>query len=177
METFREVFLQTDLNTLSATLKLIDLLSQGVCLLEPQQRMYIEAFHFIREKSGFNTGELYPLNHMVWTRASFAIGQPTPMLPDLREDLEAMDQIKFFDYMWNLPLSDMIDELRDKATKWNPVMPDMSLQMNEDKAANASDYCSFYELFLIELRGIIDCHIPAFSKFCSRSMRETMESI
>ena len=162
-ETFREVFLQSDSNTLKETLRLIDQLSLGTCLLGPHERMHREAFHFIRRISGINAGELHPLNHLVWTRTSFAIGHPTPMMTNMDEESEFAIQTNFFDYMWKRSLSDMVDVMGDNITKWDAAMPDMSKQMNEGKSANYGDYRSFQDLFLIELRGVLECHKSDFS--------------
>ena len=161
-ETFREVFLQNDLNTLTTTLRLIDQLSRGVCLLDPDERMHAEAYHFVRKSLKIHLSDLSPLNHTVWTRAAYVLGMIVPTHPGMDETLELELQKAFFDEMWTRSFEDMINVLGERATQWAPRMPDMSAQMTADKLSHVDDYSSFQQLFLIELRGGLDSYHSCF---------------
>ena len=51
VDIFAEIFKQSDPKTLAATVTLIDDLSRGVSILEFGERLRLEAYHFIREKT------------------------------------------------------------------------------------------------------------------------------
>lgn len=161
-EIFREVFLQSDIRTLTATVELIDQLSQGVCLLEHEQRVHTEAFHFVRQTT-LGSDALHPLENMVWTRAAYVLGKVAPTLDTVDAATQLAIQKAFFDQMWALSLTDILDQLSESAASWSPTMPDTSQQLNDGKFASVGDYNSFKQLLLIELRGVLDCYRDAFA--------------
>jgi hypothetical protein len=163
-EIFREVFGQSDIRTLTATVELIDQLSQGICLVEHEQRVHTEAFHFLRQTT-LGSDALHPLENMVWTRAAYVLGKVTPTFDSVSVDgaTQLANQKAFFDHMWGLSLSDILAELGESAATWTPTMPDLSQQLNEGKFANVGDYKSFKQLLLIELRGVLDCYQDVFA--------------
>lgn len=161
-EIFREVFLQSDIRTLTVTVELIDQLSLGVCLLEHEQRVHTEAFHFVRQTT-LGSDALHPLENMVWTRAAYVLGKVAPTLDSVDAATQLAIQKAFFDQMWSLSLTDILDQLNQDAAMWSPTMPDTSQKLNDGKFANVGDYKSFKQLLLIELRGVLDCYHDAFA--------------
>lgn len=161
-EIFREAFLQSDIRTLTATVELIDQLSHGVCLLEHEQRVHTEAFHFVRQCSS-SAESLHPLENMVWTRAAYVLGKVSPTLDTVDPSIELAIQKAFFDQMWACTLKDILDQFGESAASWSPTMPDIAPKLNDGKFANTEDYNSFKQLFLIELRGVLDCFHATFA--------------
>ena len=100
---------------------------------------------------------------MVWTRAAYVLGKVSPTFPEADAATQLAIQKAFFDHMWTLSLSDMLDQLGESGETWSPSMPDASQQLNDGKFANISDYDSFQQLLLIELRGVLDCYHDAFA--------------
>ena len=161
-EIFREVFRQSDICTLTATVELIDQLSQGVCLLEHTEQVRAEAYHFVRQTT-LGTAALHPLENMVWTRAAYVLGKVAPMFDGVDAATQLAIQKAFFDQMWVLTLSEILDQLGNHVVTWKPSMLDASKQMNDGKFANVRDYNSFKQLLLIELRGVLDCYHETFA--------------
>jgi len=160
-DTFMEVFKQTDSTTRRVTVQIIDELSKGIGLLQPEERVKLEILHFVREKTqGANS--VHRLDELVWTKVGYVLGFSTPTLDELSPDLNRAMQKAFLDQMWSITLTDMLDILGSNAESV-PRFKDISELQNRGKSENLSDYRSFKQLFLIELAGVIEDHKSTFS--------------
>ena len=163
---FHEIFRQSDISTLATSVELIDQLSHGICCIEHLERVNIEARHFLTQiTKGSNA--VHPLERLVWTKAAFVLGHCSPRLDGVDDATNAAIQKAFLDQLWSLKLSDLMEQMGDKAASWSRAMPDISQPLNEGKFANMDDYVSFNELFLIELRGILDACKPGFAEMAN----------
>lgn len=164
VDTFAEVFKQSDPATLRATTDLIDDLSMGVTILEHRERVELEAFHFIREKSK-GTGTVRPIDDLVWTKTAYVLGFVTPSFYKLPVELNTALQKSFVDQMWVTTLGQMLSQdeanTKDRQESWFPT--EITNQLNLGKSASTHEYSSFKQLFLNELAGILDAHKPMFS--------------
>ena len=162
-EIFLEIFRQSDPTTLAASVRLIDQLSHGICLLNEHERIGTETGHFFRTYSG-GTDKIYPLKHLVWTKVAYVFGLVTPNYTneDLKsQGLDVALQKVFFDEMWQTDLSDFLVVSNGKLRM--PDMPDISGSLNDGKLSNLQEYTSFHDLFLIELKGVLDICRPIFA--------------
>ncbi len=153
-DTFIEVFKQTDSITRRATVEIIDELSKGIGLLQPEERIKLELLHFVREKTqGANS--VHRLDELSWTKVGNVLGFSTPGLDELSAELNRAMQKAFLDQMWSITLTDMLEILGSDAASV-PRFNDISDLQNRVKFDNLSDYSSFKQLLLIELAGVLE---------------------
>ena len=152
-DSFAEIFMQSDPDTLSATIRLVDQLSGAVCLRDIFTRMDAELWHFLtRHKSG-NDAAL-DRNQLIWTKCGYVLGYVAPQYKYFtREQSDAIEKA-FFDQMWNASFADILQYLGCRP-EWKPI-PDSADKYNQGKFANANAFSSFKQLFMIELAGILD---------------------
>lgn len=160
-DTFMEVFKQTDSITRRVTVQVIDELSKGVGLLQPEERIQLELLHLVREKTR-GAESVHRLDELAWTKVAYVLGFSTPALDDLPAALERAMQKAFLDQMWTITLTDMLDILGSNAASV-PRFKDTSDLQNRGKLDNLSDYSSFKQLFLIELASVLEVYKSTLS--------------
>jgi len=147
---FYEITKQLDRNTLSASITLIDKLSQGVSLLSQSERMQAEILHFFHRYS-YEAKDLYPLNSLVWTKICYSIGTHFPYNTAFPPDDELLIQKSFFDQMWNTTLSELCELIGYDVVNNVPRMPDLSHLLNEDAGIEREKNLRFKEVFIDEI--------------------------
>jgi len=161
LDTFVEMFHQTDPKTLSVTAQLVDDLSMGVAMLTLDERIRLEVFHFVREKT-IGAGSVYSPNELVWTKMANVWGFMMPSCDVFPADLDTVMQKAFVDQMWSITLADMLDQLGPKAVSSIPRFNDIAPKLNQGKFAHLDDCSSFKQLFFSELAGILEEYKPVF---------------
>jgi len=156
--TFAEIFRQTDPQTLRVTVEIVDKLCQGIAILDPEERVRLELFHFVRQRTHHREA-LHSLDELVWTKVAYMLGFTSPTIDTLPPDIDTALQKAFVDQMWSLSLTDMLDVLGTNATLM-PRLHDYSEKLNHGKFAHLQDHSSFTDLFLAELRGTLDIFKP-----------------
>jgi hypothetical protein len=161
-EIFREVFGQSDSTTLTITLKLIDQFSKQICLLDDHTRIEVEIFHFMRSVTQ-SVETLHPLNHMVWTKAPYALGHVLPVPTNEKFKSNGFDlvvQKAFFDQLWQTSLTEMMEISGGKFRL--PPPSDIAPDLNDGKFSHTHEFKSFRDLYLTEVQGTLDACRPAF---------------
>lgn len=158
---FTEVLNQSDEETLSETISLIDLLSRGISILSEQERIGFETLYFI-QRTIRGEDSVHSPDALVWTKLAYVLGtvHPTSTLFSPQEEL--VIQKAFFDQMWTISLSQMIDIMGKEAISKMPRLNDLSSVLNEGKIRYAHENNSFKQLFLSELAGALDLCVPIF---------------
>lgn len=136
-----------------ATAALIDELSLGVSLMPPRTIVGTEIHSFMLKS--LQKGELYPMQELVWTKVAYVLGNQYPVIKELPADDLYRLQVSFFDYLWEAPLSKMVEMIGD-APRPNDDFRRLSEQMNRDCATFAHELKSFEGTYDIELRGAVD---------------------
>jgi predicted nucleic acid-binding protein len=153
-----EIFRQADSKTLSVTVETVDKLSNGIAMLDNEERVRLELFHFVRQLSNGESA-LHSLDDLVWTKVAYVLGFSSPTLDILPEDVDIAVQKAFIDQMWGLSFADMLEVLGNNAASM-PQMHDYSENLNRGKFAHLEDHSSFSDLFLVELVGVLDAYEP-----------------
>lgn len=143
---FYEITKQVDENTLSASLELIDRLSQGVSLLSQAERIQSEILHFFHRYT-YDPEDLHPLENLVWTKICYSIGTHLPHNTAFPPGDELLIQKSFFDQVWNATLSELCELIGYDAVNNVPRMPDLSCLLNEDAEAERKKNLKFKEIF------------------------------
>lgn len=113
-DTFLEVLKQTDNATRRVTVQLIDQLSRGICLLEPDERIKLEVLHLVRAKTrGDNS--VHTMEELVWTKVAYILGFTSPELDGISAEVACSIEKALVDQMCIITLTDMLDLLGSKA--------------------------------------------------------------
>lgn len=150
---FVEVMKQTDATSRSATIALIDELSLGVTLVSEQDRAEMEVRYFVRACAG--RPQSPPLDEAVWSKLAYIMGMVHPHNTPFDMSTELAIQKAFFDYMWTLPMSRLVDAVSDveiPGQDWT----ELSNKLNIGNAAHAASLRSYRQTYKTEVRGIVD---------------------
>jgi len=147
---FVELLKQEDINTRRATAKIIDQLSLGVTLATEELRVGTELAHFL-----YSYGEaksLYPLNWLVWSKLSYALGVVHPTQTVFEQPQELLIQKSFFDHMWDMSLTEIVDTLGGSippAVNFDNV----AKKLNRGNCAHSDKIRSFKQAYASEIYG------------------------
>lgn len=165
-DVFLEVIRQSDPNTLSETVKLIDLLSANVSMISLEERLSLEYKHFIEHISDEG---LYECSALAWTKLVYTLGFVTP---EIQGEAGELIQKKFIDHMWSIPMSKVIDILQ-KSGDVSPITMRFDAEnLNSGKFSHTHQNNSFKKMFLSELAGALEVYEGVFLD----SIREMFES-
>lgn len=153
---FLELMKQSDPTTRRATAELIDELSCGVALSTEPERVATEVAHFFHASAG---RDVFPLEHLVWTKVPHVLGIQLPVPTAFPEDEQIVIQKAFFDHLWDIPLSTMIETI---GSAWPHASPfsDLANRLNRDNAAHASSMKSFARVYRDEINGALELAAP-----------------
>lgn len=153
--TFAEVLKQSDERTRIATTKIIDELSLGVSLVPFEQRVAMELRTFIYGQCR-DLGAPEPLR-LPWTKLSYVLGVMHPHGTAFDAGTELAIQKAFFDHMWSLSLSQMVDTLGGKMMPPDRH-PHLAEQLNAGNAKHAGELRSFQQTYAIEAQGAAEVY-------------------
>lgn len=153
---FLELMKQSDTVTRSATAKLIDELSFGITLCTEEGRVATEVAHFLHT----NTGQsVYPLEHLVWTKVPYVLGVQHPVSAAFGEDERLILQKAFFDHLWEVPLSTMVQTIGNGWTLAS-TFADIADRVNRDNKVHAPAMKSFAQVYRDEINGVLELAAP-----------------
>jgi hypothetical protein len=156
--TFLELMKQADPRSRQSTGSLIDELSQGVALVNEQQRINTEISYFLHRKG--TTESLHPLEHLVWCKLSYILGFVHPTKTAFDAATELAVQKAFFDHMWTIPLTGVIKRL-DIAQLGDAVEFDvLARRLNQSNALHSGSLRSYKQTYCAEIRGLVDLCAP-----------------
>jgi hypothetical protein len=154
-----ELLNQSDAKTRSATAAMIDELSDDCTIQPPNEVFRRELFHFVTKFTSLGK-PLLDVAHMVWTKASFVLGDVFLSLdgsgitePRSTAFRKAMD-----DALWATKLSEMIQALPPNDTTEKPIAEKLAATLTDQKFIHKKDGDTFDKLFLDEIDGIMDVY-------------------
>lgn len=158
---FLELLKQQDLSTRRATAELIDELSHGVTLVPFDQRV---AQELVGVFSNCSQGavEYHEVQELVWSKLSYVLGVIHPTSTFFEADEELAVQKAFFDYMWQLPLVEILEYLEDHDTVIDDPFQATADRLNALNQQHSSEVRSFKQVYIDEFRGGLSLfmHIP-----------------
>ena len=167
---FLELMKQTDPATRRATAQLIDNLSLGVTLSPGPTRTATEVAHFLHASAGH---QVHPLEHLAWTKVPYVLGVQHPVHPAFPEDEQLAIQKAFFDHLWEVPLTTMVDTI---GSAW-PVgsqYADLAERLNRDNAAHAASMKSFAQVYRDEINGVLELAAPIAAEVLTGMARKAL---
>jgi hypothetical protein len=153
---FLELMKQSDPATRGATAELIDELSCGITLSPEPTRVATEVAHLLHANTGHS---VHPLEHLVWTKVPYVLGVQHPVASAFPEDEQLIIQKAFFDHLWGISLSTMVETI---GSAWPPASPfvDIADRLNRDNAAHAPNMKSFVQVYRDEINGVLELAAP-----------------
>lgn len=154
--TFGELLKQSDPKTRKATASLIDELSLGVAITPFELRVGTEIAHFIHAVNS-SPDDMLPLKHLVWSKLAYVLGYLHPTRTGLDKETEVALQKGFFDHMWTISMSEMIERIGDAMPPSDFANFEvLAERLNEENAKHAGEIRSFEQAYLAEIHGAID---------------------
>lgn len=141
--------------TREATARLIDELSLGLCVANPERLLSNEIVHWIGSELA-KMSDLYSLTQMAWSRPFFIV---VDFSPPHRGELESeLVFHRFIDDVWCKTLTDVVTGIHAR-TQAYPVS-DWSTKsaeiINHDEPEHTPEGMSFDQLYLDEMNGVLD---------------------
>lgn len=153
--TFVEVMKQANTPTRRiATAQLIDELSLGVSLTTGRARIGTEIARFFYSCN--NERNLYAMQELVWTKLSYALGYVHPSLPNLDKATEFALQKSFFDKMWGISLSEMVETMGDVGLPFRNEIRQSASNIDADIKAHMPTLKSYQRTYRDEIVGGLD---------------------
>lgn len=156
-----ELLTQSDAKTRTATVGLMDLLSEGITIASFPERINSEILYWIRGYT-FNEESLHPVGQLIWTRASHFFGHIFPSETALSQEDEKAVQKAFFDTMGSMSLTEVFETIGHNNIASLEKPPTIFINLNEGKFNNLVSGTSFKDLLLDEVRGCVDACWPHF---------------
>lgn len=151
--TFIELFKQRDQSTRRATAALMDELSKGVSLIDPERRTMTEVGHFIYQVA--TPRDLYELDEIVWGKVGYVLGPLHPVIEGLSPELQFRLQRECFDALWDLSLVSIAEKLGEELLP-DSSFDDLAHRLNSGNVEHAADLKSFQDTYRAEARGAAD---------------------
>ena len=153
--TLDELMKHASTETRLATTKLIDELSRGFCVANPERLLSNEIVHWIAGQLAKKT-ELYPLTQLAWARPFFIV---VDFSPPRGADLESnLVFHRFVDEIWSKTLTDVVAGIHAR-TEAYPII-DWSQRsaelINEEEPSQTPEGVPFQKLYLDEMNGVLD---------------------
>jgi hypothetical protein len=148
-----ELMKQQDQRSRIHTAQLIDDLSSGVSLIAFDARAATELAHFVNSYM-YPSDSLYPLRHLIWLKASYALGIAHPSPKGLDEETQLALQKAFFDEIWSMSVTDVVKTVGQAPAPDTPDLSDLAAALNANNAAHAQEIRSFAQAYLAEARGV-----------------------
>ncbi|RZO86380.1 MAG: hypothetical protein EVA65_05500 [Oceanococcus sp.] len=150
--TFIELLKQDCPNTRRSTADLIDHLSRGVSFVPYPDRVRQELCHSYYYFSGVE--DLVPIEHCVWTKLPYVLGEHHPTNTPFPEGEELIIQKAFFDHLWGVSLVDMIDSADLNSlpeNNWDATAE----RLNKANSEHRRELRSFPHAYRIEFEGTL----------------------
>ena len=135
-----------------ATAEVIDLLCGGVALLAPPDRLFLEVLRFVQACPASSPFPVAPADE-VWTAPAFVYGHEG--VPTLPEDLPGADQLNAT-LMEEYAAFGYRDIVRSGGLSPFAFKMKSAASLNETKAAARERFKTFRDLYLAEVRGVLD---------------------
>lgn len=157
-----EVYKQSDPTTRLATARLIDELSLNISLQSEPERLATELFHGIQAIRQ-NAPLQEPLNRLVWTCSSFAVGHSTPSYTAYDPATELALQKSCLDALSRLGFAHQILGAEDayQPGDFNEEWIDLADRLNSLNAENAKEFKPRKQIEKEEFSSALEAYLPA----------------
>lgn len=148
-----ELLRQEDPVTRRATAQLVDELSLGVSILTEESRVATELAHFLTAEGA--KASVHPLDHLIWTKACFAMGFSYPHFPNIPSEQMHAIQFGVIDRMWEGLLVDAVDGWKPESADAYPF-EGIADRLNVSSKAHGHEIRSYPQALVNEFAGGLD---------------------
>jgi hypothetical protein len=152
--TWFELDRQTDSRTRIATARLIDELSRGVGIESPDERFRIELLNFMVSSVAPHLN-LIPPKQLVWTKASYLLGNHDPFSRAFDPDDMVAFQKAWFDMYWEVPLAEIFARL-DPGPSGKSMWEAVAREQTQGKIDYPATGRSFKDILMDEIHGVVE---------------------
>lgn len=160
---------QTDPETRSASLSLMERLSQNVCLVQPRSRTYLEACYLLyRNRGGVWEGAPEP-KELVWTRPFAVFGLVEGDSPLWSQDARDFIQVGVERQLWGVTLQQAFGRAAAMPAELLPRTARDPAAINEGIRSHAHQLHSFTRTLAMETAGGLDAErdvLTAAWRYC-----------
>lgn len=137
-----------------ATARLIDELSLGVSSTDPQTLLATET-HRLLSAALHGQEAVHPMQELIWTKVAYALGDMHPTFDGLPPGDQLELQKRTFDYLWKIPLSELVAGMDDGA-ELRRDYAELTKDTNARNKEHRDDLRSYENAYDVELRGIVE---------------------
>lgn len=168
---FSELLYQSDRATRSATAQMIDEFSDGCSIQPPEELFKRELTHFFTRNTNSST-DLHDVVEMVWTKASFVLGdsfvRPSDAFP---KNVAAALAKAFDDFLWSVSLENMVETLPTTDGIEQQRNVQLASILTDGKFTHQESGDSFQSLFQHEIAGLLDGVRPILADYMLHKAR------
>ena len=152
---FKEILRQSDEDSLTHTVKIIDELSQGIIICNEYERFSLELFNFFYDSLKIEID--ISLKDNFWCKGiNHIFGIQIPYNPNFTDKENYMIQKEYFNIIQEYTFFDFVNILgMDKLKVFRDSKTDTDW-FDKNKQNNFNKYKTFYDLYMIEIAGSID---------------------
>jgi hypothetical protein len=142
-----------------ATAHVIDELSAGVVMVSPPDRLFLEVLRLVQAILARKTFPQAPRDE-VWTKPAFLVGhgelKSSTLKPDDLARINALLRTK----LWEMGFTEVLEQLGDDLTVSFDRAERVASDLNERKVEAREGFASFRDVYLAEVRGVLDASAP-----------------
>lgn len=156
--TLEEIMKHASADARESTASLMDELSGGFCLANPDRLLDNEIDHWIVQDLAKKTPPFSP-TQLAWTRPFFLFLDYEPPRPPVADaESAAKLQTGFIDDVWTMPLHRVVSGIHRRPESFRALeWPQQAAALiNHDAPKHASENDSLQEFFLSELNGVLE---------------------
>lgn len=155
LTTFVELYKQRLPEKRRVTAEIIDELSGGVVIISPPERCLLEALRMIQAILAQAPLPSAPRDE-IWTKAAYFIGHGELKAPKMApSDLDRLNSL-MRDKLWDMGFAELMDRLGPDFITSFETLERTAQQLNSAKPEARSEFTSFRQTYLAEVRGILD---------------------
>lgn len=159
--TFSELYKQRLPEKRDVTASLIDELSQGVVLLSPPERVFLEVLRFFQSSAAGPPFPEAPRDE-IWTKPAYLLGHGELHIKALDPEVLAELSRLFNRHLWSLGLKDVVSQLGEEQP---PAIraAEIVKKLNEEKFAARKQFTSSKQVYYSEVVGVLDVFSESLS--------------
>lgn len=158
--TFLELLKQRLPDKRKRTAQIIDLLSTGVSVLMPPERVFIEVLRFLQAAP---KGPPFPErpHQEVWTKVAYLVGHGELKVKKASpEDAARLNRL-FEERLWTIGLVELMTLLGDGLSVDQGWTEKAATRLNAEKGPAREEVKNYRELYLNEIHGVLDVFAPS----------------
>lgn len=156
---YSELHNQKDPKRFTATVKLMETLSENVTIVNENECIDYELLYFLCDTTG-NSSLIFTSDIFIWTKIFLLVGHDTPKLsPEISAQDKEYLLKEFFNEIWNYSLQNLIDCEKTNVNSEIRTMQESTVKtINKDKRDYEHELKSSKYVYMSEIAGVLDSY-------------------